>query len=478
MKRHQLVLFVPLIALPLLLTVSGCNRERAERAAERRGLSWPGATEEYKKEVAREKQAGLPLDMRDMQQPAPPAERNAAAVYTQMTDVLNKRPLGDDEKRITGVNQPGLPTAAEIEEARQALARRGDLLHLAHEAAARPACVFTRDWGNPDPTVIAFPELATVRKAARLLTAESIVLAHDGKPLDAVREEALGFRVARHGASDRTLIGYLVGVAIDAIALGGMDKILCISKGDPQVARAVRNAVETGWHPRPVSTALRSEVAFQRGCVAMLRREGAGRLNSLLGEPEKGGVSKIDSVATTMVWNMVPGKWEEFLDANALYVLRQTTKMIAVADQPYPQAHPALKEISDEVNQENGLTPNEKYTHILAEIMFPESASVVQLRARIEAKAAAVRAGAAVLTYRAAHGGALPGSLAAALSPVPTDPFDEKPLRYRREGTGFVVYSVGPDSKFDGGTPQTKLSGGDAALLFRYSSLPQELPAK
>jgi hypothetical protein len=139
-----------------------------------------------------------------------------------------------------------------------------------------------------------------------------------------------------------------------------MDKILYISKGDPQVARAVGDAIEKQCQTRSAAEALRSKVAFQRGCVAMLRREGAGRLNSLSGEPEQQGVkAKIDDAALNVLWGLLPGKWEQFLDANALYMLRQMPKMIAVADQPYPRAYPALKKIFDAVEPEDGAAPNE-----------------------------------------------------------------------------------------------------------------------
>ena len=37
------------------------------------------------------------------------------------------------------------------------------------------------------------------------------------------------------------------------------------------------------------------------------------------------------------------------------------------------------------------------------------------------------------------------------LDAVPTDPFDDKPIRYKKLAKGFVTYSVGPDLKDDGG---------------------------
>ena len=37
---------------------------------------------------------------------------------------------------------------------------------------------------------------------------------------------------------------------------------------------------------------------------------------------------------------------------------------------------------------------------------------------------------------------------------VPTDPFDGKPLRYKKHGSSYIVYSVGSDGQDDGGVPR------------------------
>jgi len=37
------------------------------------------------------------------------------------------------------------------------------------------------------------------------------------------------------------------------------------------------------------------------------------------------------------------------------------------------------------------------------------------------------------------------------LDTVPADPFDDKPIRYKKLARGFVTYSVGPDEKDHGG---------------------------
>jgi hypothetical protein len=60
----------------------------------------------------------------------------------------------------------------------------------------------------------------------------------------------------------------------------------------------------------------------------------------------------------------------------------------------------------------------------------------------------------ALQDYRAAQG-RYPETLAAlrGVDLQLTDPFSGKNYVYRREGAGFVVYSLGPDMKDDGGKP-------------------------
>ena len=69
---------------------------------------------------------------------------------------------------------------------------------------------------------------------------------------------------------------------------------------------------------------------------------------------------------------------------------------------------------------------------------------------------------------RSAKGGKYADTVAS-LSPeflaaVPTDPFDGQPLRYHKTATGYLLYSIGPDLKDDGGKPE---SGGKGDLVFK-----------
>jgi hypothetical protein len=67
------------------------------------------------------------------------------------------------------------------------------------------------------------------------------------------------------------------------------------------------------------------------------------------------------------------------------------------------------------------------------------------------------RTAVAVERYRLATG-QLPDDLSelvpSHLEEIPLDPFDGRPLRYKKRDGGYVVYSVGPDGTDDNGTEQ------------------------
>jgi hypothetical protein len=89
-------------------------------------------------------------------------------------------------------------------------------------------------------------------------------------------------------------------------------------------------------------------------------------------------------------------------------------------------------------------------THLLVPALGRVTAEELHSLARLRA----TRAGIAVERFRLANG-RLPDSLDELvpkfLDAVPSDPFDDNPIRYKKLPKGFVTYSIGPDLKDDGG---------------------------
>ena len=82
--------------------------------------------------------------------------------------------------------------------------------------------------------------------------------------------------------------------------------------------------------------------------------------------------------------------------------------------------------------------------------------------------------GFALSAYRADHA-AFPESLDVLapkyIAQVPKDLYTDQPLRYKRQGDGFLLYSVGPNGADDGGrTVASQPPGDDIALQIPHKN--------
>jgi hypothetical protein len=141
--------------------------------------------------------------------------------------------------------------------------------------------------------------------------------------------------------------------------------------------------------------------------------------------------------------------WRRYDSLAALYC---TEQMSAAARLPYAQARPALEALLAQRTARTWAAPR-------AQRLAKLAASAVRPRGVMEADVALERVALALQDYKFARG-RYPASLAELQETlgwtIPPDPFSGKAFLYRTHGAGFVVYSVGPDMKDDGGTPQAK----------------------
>ena len=134
----------------------------------------------------------------------------------------------------------------------------------------------------------------------------------------------------------------------------------------------------------------------------------------------------------------------------------------AVADGPVKPRRAALDKMKSlaEANRTDPIEALSNLVSPIAPIDFDRQANQVAARRLVAA------AGASVLAAKA-QTGVFPASLPALF----TDPFTRKPLGYRLEGAGFVVYSAGPGGTFDGGKPGDKRDNRQS--VFRYPLVPR-----
>jgi hypothetical protein len=398
------------------------------------------------------RRSGIPTTPEALQQTLPPAEQNAAPLYERITQILTDHPLKGEDAILSNLAFRGVPTEGQYARARLALKRRAALVALIHKAVSRPACVFVRDWRFP--TAIPIRELMPMRDCSRVLGGESLLMLRAGNPLQAVRNDTLRFRLAEQArAAWQGRIGGLTAEDIDFLVIHDLQRILCLAGDRADVDDAVRTAIETGWKPTSLAVSLRAEAGMHVLDVEVLRQEGPASLPQWLG----------DSSAKPL--HMGRMEWNRFCDDNGLLLLQISRSAGGVADLPYPQSAPALRRIEQSIDQDRNPT------HVLALVMGPTflvdaAERGVSLQARVDA----TRCAAAVLAWKARHG-TFPAALDQAMRPVALDPFDGAPLRYRREGAGFEVYSVGNTLRYDGGSPRQKPG---RETVFRYPLPPYD----
>jgi hypothetical protein len=138
------------------------------------------------------------------------------------------------------------------------------------------------------------------------------------------------------------------------------------------------------------------------------------------------------------------------LDANAAYLIWYYRLKADALRQPYLVGRRTVSTLQADIDAR---TSRRDMMIKAAALLLPVITPAQDLFARAVAEQGALRAMAAALEFRAQHK-ALPQTLASCMKAVPTDPFDGKPMRYRIEGKGFVIYSVGPTGKYTGAPKQ------------------------
>ena len=409
------------------------------------------------REQALARQAGMVLTPAQMQQPLPPASRNAAPLYTKLTALLRDKPLGLP-KYAEGMDAFHSYTPEQIASVRRTLAVRQDVMTLMHQAADRPQCVFVRGWDNPFTAT--FPEYQSMREAARLLKTESYLLARDGKYQDAITNQQRGFRVAEHAASDPVLISFLVGTACNSVTLSGMQSILALAGPDVSVDAEVQNAVAGNSAHLSLRRAMAGETGFGYVCLSRMHTAENQGVEAALaaGGFEDGEAHKAMSSAAEKQ------NLHALIDAWQADYLSHIRPFVLAGDQSPLARRAAFAAASSRLDREQKEASG--LTHLVSFILLPLFGRIDENETRSQAKTAVTLA-AADLLKATAQTSTFPASLPAQF----TDPFTNKPLGYRLEGAGFVVYSAGPGGTFDGGKPGDKRDNRQS--VFRYPLVPR-----
>jgi hypothetical protein len=264
---------------------------------------------------------------------------------------------------------------------------------------------------------------AELRRAAGALTAESRRLLLDGRAAaaadSALDQIEMGRKVAAGGG---TLVEYLTGLRCESF--GGAALEPCVERLSGAEADALGRRLDSILvRPTPVAEALRAE---ERMVLASLQspwqrwqfiERATGRRTVL-------------PIAPLYPWAWAYGSYARYID-----------RLIENAERPYPRRvkHPFPR-------------PHDW----ISELYSPDQQASLRGAVRTEACLRLQRLTLALRAFRLRRRH-LPAALDASALRIPPsmvlDPCTESPLRYRRLGAGYLLYSTGPDEDDDAGLP-------------------------
>jgi hypothetical protein len=377
--------------------------------------------------IAELKAKGVPLSAKDLAAPCPDAD-NAARLWKAAVNLLA---LENDEKGLLGRAFMDLVASKPLGPADQSaiagiIARNREALDLLYAMAEMP-CFLYRDPGASLPELMG-PEAVKMIMATRLMGFDALLKAESGDVPSAIDKIRAGLGSVSKVAQEGTLITYLISVAETRMLLSFLEAVCRGNEIDGEILlRLVADIEPSPWRER------------------LARSISGDRIFSL-----ESGLNTIARVMDDekpsnrlLYWLLRP-----VLKDEVRWQLEKLTRWEQMARDPYFKQRELLK-------MDLAFSADGPWYFKLTGFRDGGAYGSIFLKgAQLEAKFLASRTGMACRLYKSRNGSYpenLEALVPAILKEVPIDPFTGKPLVYRREGTGFIVYSLGSNQKDDGG---------------------------
>jgi len=367
--------------------------------------------------------AGYPTSLAELAEynKLPEGARNAAEVYerafeafVRATDDPNLPLLGKGQWPDGGVPLPE-PTARAIS---KCLASNQQCLALLHEAGAIEHCRYDSEFsqGVPNPR-------QEKRYCAQLLNLAIIYHANKGDTEAAVACIKDGLRLGDSLRRDPALIHYLVRIACTSLTLGGLERSLSLTAfTDQQLADLSDTLSRIGGTFDLAETMITERCYMIEMCRDPSRLGGFGPSVPIRLLPGTRGTWLADTL--------------DFMEAR-----------VEASRLPPRERLTRFRAIDNEVQQLS-------FLHTMTKILMPALTRVAELDVRLHAHIDMAMTALAIERYRLATGKVperLEELVPQYIKEVPTDPFDGKPIRYKRTEPGYLLYSILEDGQDNGG---------------------------
>lgn len=421
-------------------------------------------TAEVQQKLAELRAAGTPLTGKDLASPPVPAAENAAPLYLKAADLI-KDHRGNSFQGTFGYSGADLSKPEDLAKLADLLRQDQKALDLVRQATDMPGCQF--DTPYDDLIMGIFPHLAKARSLAYMEASAAVMASHAGHHAEALDHLRQGFVLVRRIGDEGLYLSYLAARAMDMVLERAAEHVLSSGPLPEDGARALAEELRRLDYHKLLVRVVRTERVEGLQLFDLARQGKARGTSELLGDEDPLAEGALATYQSPLAGPII--------SRDELMFLTFMDRVEEAAGKPWAQAQALLSQIwADLLKPDPELAEEEKKAQWLRDtagdankpspfnpvIRLFVAQAYYTVRSRWSGgNAAALRAvldGALGLAVYHQRNGFYPDSLAGLQSvgwPVPLDYYTGQPLIYRRQGEGFMLYSVGPDLKDDGGTP-------------------------
>jgi hypothetical protein len=395
---------------------------------------------------------GRPMSVAEITPPNIPNSENAALFYESAALLLKAQPVSESDLMklsadyVRGNADPN--RAGELERLLQSDVV-GCAVEIARQGAQRPSCRLDCDYAAG--LSMRFQSVSLMRNLAWVLAAKACLESKAGHADTAWRTVHTQLRLANALRNEPMISGQLVRFASLDASWAAIQMLCRAAPPTFEQARDVEEAFGDYASMAPLVLAADGErLIFGEQVFSLPKSELRQAAKDFL------EMNRLPLFLQRLLYWRVKFK-PLFLADHATY-LDWNRKGIRLLEDP--------NFLDKTLAFEKELSAAEKH-HILTSMRAPTLVRPAIFQYRLVANIRITLTGLALLQYGQSHGG-LPESLDALGGRNVEDPFSKKPLVYRREGSGFVLYSVGDDREDNGGMAKPKKGDAKHDIVWRY----------
>ena len=405
-------------------------------------------------EIAAIKAKGEPVTQAELAKPPIPDAENGAVVYKAIFQAMDGPQAKKDHEIAVRFSRAG-ESFDPTREARLAISRLGHLVPMVEEAQSRPKCAFPIDWKAP-PMEVRFSHLAYVRRLSCLLCASAMLDAKDGNSDRALHLLELAYGMSDSVSNGPTLTSHYVRAAVIAMSSRTLGYVAGHCDLSGRQARKLYDRLSSIDLSGGSHDALAGERAMGISQYSLLREHPDIAIKQLDHTSPSSAKKTSEPIRPSAAFRAMM-YWDE------LFYLRTMREGMEATRLPYREIK------SRHLDSEPKIPP----FCIVSAILLPVY-SEAKKKDEGEASLAGDQIMLALIAYRDEYG-SYPTNLTQLRAKlgwrIPIDPFTGKDFIYKPKGKGFLLYSIGPNLKDDGGISETEAT-------VKYRSTPPPLSDK